>query len=234
MYANTLIRGEELVKVKQSVTVVIPTRNEEETIGLVLKDIPRNVVDEVIIVDSSEDGTLDIVRATEAKVIMEPREGYGRALQTGVENASSDVIVYIDGDYTYDPKEILDVVKPVLEDKCDVVLSSRFRGKMLPGSMSWTNKLGNLILSFVFNVLFFKKVSDTQSGLRAIRKELLKGLSYRDYGMSYVTEQLIKLVKRGARTGEVPVTYRRRIGKTKLRWSDGFRILKTILRGRLE
>ena len=234
MYANTLISGEELVKVKQSVTVVIPTRNEEEAIGLVLKDISRNVVDEVIIVDSSEDGTLDIIRATEAKVIRELREGYGRALQTGVENASSDVIVYIDGDYTYDSKEIFDVVKPVLEDKCDVVLGSRFRGKMLPGSMSWPNKLGNLILSFVFNVLFFKKVSDTQSGLRAIRKELLKGLSYRDYGMAYVTEQMIKLVKRSARTGEVPVTYRRRIGKTKLRWSDGFRILKTIIRGRFE
>lgn len=216
------------------VTVIIPTLNEASAIGKVLSEMPNELLDEVIVVDSSSDDTSRIAQGFGAKVILETRKGYGRALQTGIENARGEIVVYIDGDYTYDASEIVDVVKPILDGKCDAVLGSRLRGRMLPNSMSKLNKLGNLILSLVFDVLFFKRVSDTQSGFRAIKKSFLEGLSCRDYGMPYVIEQLIKLVKIGARVGEVPIKYRPRIGKTKLcAWTDGFKILKVILRERL-
>lgn len=217
-----------------SITVVIPTLNEEEAIGTVLVDVPKDVVDEVIIVDSSTDGTAKIAESLGANVIFVSKKGYGWALQTGVEKAKGEVVVYMDGDYTYDPKEIYDLVRPILNGKYDVVLGSRLRGRMFPGSMSFLNRFGNFVLSLIFSIVFFKGVSDTQCGFRAMRKSFLNGLSYVDYGMPYVTEQLAKLIRRGARIGNVPVTYRPRIGTTKLcAWTDGFKILKCILRERL-
>jgi len=216
-----------------SVTVIIPTLDEEEAIGKVLGDIPKGIIDEVIVVDSSSDGTAKIAESFGAKVILESRMEYGRALQSGVEKAEGEVIVYIDGDYSYDPRDIPRVVQPILSGKFDVVLGNRFKGVMLPGSMSFHNRFGNLVISIVFSVLLLRRVGDTQCGLRAIRKRILDGFSYHDYGMPYVTEQLIKLVRRGARVGIMPVNYRPRIGKTKLRaWADGFEILKVILRER--
>jgi glycosyltransferase involved in cell wall biosynthesis len=159
------------------------------------------------------------------------RKGYGRALQTGIENAPGDIVVYMDGDFTYDPSDISQIVEPILSGKCDVVLGNRLNGRMYPGAMSLLNRVGNILLSLIFSLVFLRGVKDTQCGLRAIRKRFLDGLSYRDYGMPYVTEQLIKLVKRGARIGNVPIAYRPRIGETKLcAWTDGFRILKVILR----
>ena len=214
------------------VTVIIPTLNEEQAIGKVLEDMPLEAVDEVLVVDSSKDKTAEVAKSLGAKVIHQPKEGTGRAIQTGIENAKGEIVVYIDGDYTYDPREIPEVVLPILKGECDVVLGDRF-GKMLPGSMDRLNKFGNRLLTSILNILFIKKVGDTQSGLRAARRRLLLGLSYHDYGAPYLTEQLIKLVKNGARIQDVPITYRPRIGNSKLRpWSDGFKILKTILRGR--
>jgi len=225
---------EEIEFKEMKVSVIIPTLNEEEAIGKVLRDMPKEVVNEIIVVDSSTDDTAEIAESFGANVILVPKKGYGRALQTGVEKARGEVIVYMDGDCTYDPKEVYDLVQPILNDGYDVVVGSRLRGRMLPGSMRFLNRFGNFVLSLIFSVLFFKGVSDTQCGFRAIRKGFLDGFSYVDYGMPYVTEQLVKLIRRGARIGNVPVTYRPRIGTTKLcAWTDGFIILKCILRERL-
>jgi len=216
-----------------SISLVIPTLNEEKAIGKVLAEIPRHIVDEVIIVDSSTDNTPKIAEEMEAKVIRELRKGYGRALQTGIENAMGDVIVYMDGDHSYNPQEISKMVESILNGEHDIVLGSRISRKMLPKSMNFLNKFGNLALSLIFDLFFLKKVKDTQSGFRAVKKASLKNLTYRDYGMPYVTEQLIKLAKRGVRIGEVPITYRPRIGETKLcAWTDGFKILKCMFKGR--
>ena len=212
------------------VSLIIPTLNEEEAIVKVLKDVPP-VVNEVIIVDSSNDDTSKLAQSFGVEIVHEERLGYGRALQTGIEKASGDIIVYMDGDCTYNPKEISCIVQPIIEGTYDVVLGSRLKGKMLHGSMNRLNKIGNLVLSLVFNALFFKRISDTQTGFRAVKRPLLNGLSYRDYGMSYATEQLVQLVKMNIRISEVPITYHPRIGKTKLHpLPDGFKILKVILR----
>jgi glycosyltransferase involved in cell wall biosynthesis len=216
------------------VTIIIPTLNEASAIGIVLSEMPRGLLDKVIVVDSSSDDTPKIAQSFGVKVIRENRRGYGRALQTGIEKADGDIIVYIDGDYTYDPLDIPRVVEPIIRGECDVVLGNRLGGWMCPGSMGFLNRFGNFVISLIFSILFFRRISDTQCGLRAIRKRFLEGLTYSDYGMTYVTEQLIKLIKRGAKTGNVPVKYRPRIGKTKLcAWTDGFKILKVIIRERL-
>jgi glycosyltransferase involved in cell wall biosynthesis len=213
------------------VNVIIPTLNEASAIGRVLREMPNEFLHGVIVVDSSTDDTPEVARSFGVKVVQEMRKGYGRALQTGIENAPGDIVVYMDGDFTYDPSDISQIVEPILSGKCDVVLGNRLNGRMYPGAMSLLNRVGNILLSLIFSLVFLRGVKDTQCGLRAIRKRFLDGLSYRDYGMPYVTEQLIKLVKRGARIGNVPIAYRLRIGETKLcAWTDGFRILKVILR----
>lgn len=190
-----------------------------------------NTVDEIIVVDSSTDATPKIAEGFKAKVVFEPRKGYGRALQSGIEKASGDIIVYIDGDYTYDSRDIPRIIEPVSNGKCDVALGNRLNNKMQNGAMTLPNRFGNTLISLIFSLFFFRKVDDTQCGLRAIRKQFLKDLSYRNYGMPYVTEQLIKLIRKGAKTVNIPIAYRPRIGTTKLcGWTDGFKILRVIFR----
>jgi glycosyltransferase involved in cell wall biosynthesis len=214
------------------VSVIIPTLNEEDAIGKVLAEVQTvKVVDEVIVVDSSTDATSKIAESFGAKVIFESKEGYGRALQSGMNKAGGDVVVYIDGDYTYDSKDISRIVGPILSGKYDVVLGNRLNKRMQNGAMNLLNRFGNTLISLIFSLIFFRKLDDTQCGLRAIRKRFLQEFSYENYGMPYVTEQLIKLVKKGARIGNVAVTYRPRIGTTKLcSWTDGFKILRVIFR----
>jgi len=216
------------------VSVIVPTLNEENAIDKVLNDMPRDKIDEIIVVDSSTDSTPKIAESLGAKVVFESRSGYGRALQSGVEKADGEVVVYIDGDHTYDPNDIPKIVEPILSKKYDVVLGNRLNGMIFPGSMDLVNRFGNFVLSLIFSIVFLRRVNDTQCGLRAFRKRVLDGFSCRDYGMPYVTEQLIAIVKNGAKVGNVPVKYRPRIGTTKLcTWTDGFKILKVILKGRL-
>jgi len=215
------------------ISVIVPTLNEEKAIRKVLSDMPLGSFNEIIVVDSSTDGTAKIAESLGAKVVFEWRKGYGRALQSGVEKALGDIVVYVDGDYTYDPRDIPHILEPIISDKCDVVLGNRLNSKMQHGAMNLLNRVGNAVISLIFSLVFLKRVIDTQCGLRAIRKRFLDGLSYRNYEMPYATEQLIKLVKKGARINNISVTYRPRIGTTKLcAWSDGFKILKVILRER--
>lgn len=216
------------------ISVIVPTLDEEVGIGQVLRDIPRSIVNELIVVDGSTDSTAKIAKSFGARIVPEWRRGYGRALQSGIEKSVGDVLVYIDGDCSYDSRDISRVVEPILNDECDVVLGNRFNGEMQPGAMPLLNRIGNLTLSLVFSIFFDRGVPDTQCGLRAVRKQLLNSNHYNDYGMPYVTEQLINLVKQHARIGSVSVTYRPRVGRAKLSvWTDGFKILKVLLRERL-
>ena len=213
------------------VTFIIPTLNEQGGIGKVLKRIPREITKEIIVVDSSNDGTAEIARRHGARVIREDRRGYGRALQTGIDNATGDIIVYVDADVTYDPLEVPRLVNPILRDELDVVLGTRFRGNSEPHAMRPLNKIGNIFLSSAFSLVFQTRISDSQCGMRAIRRTLLEDMRCSELGMPYVTEQLIRLVEKGARIGEVPISYRRRVGETKLvPWKDGMKILRSILK----
>lgn len=212
-------------------TIIIPALNERAGIGKVLSRIPRGIVKEIIVVDSSNDGTGEIARNHGARVIREDRKGYGRALQTGIDNATGKIVAYIDADVTYDPQELPRLIDPILRGQFDVVLGSRLNGDLGPGAMKPLNRVGNSLISLAFSLVCQKRISDSQCGARAIRKALLEDLYCEEEGMPYVTEQLLKLAKKGARIGEAPISYRRRVGETKLvPWKDGLQILRTIFK----
>ncbi len=223
--------GETLQTETLKISLIIPTLNEEKSIEKVLENVPREIVDEVIVVDSSVDNTANISKRYGAIVIHEPPEGYGSALQAGLNIAMGNIIVYMDGDYTYDPQEIRILVKPIFEGRCNVVLGNRLRNKKCSRSMSVLNRIGNNVISLIFSFLFLKRIHDTQTGFRAIKTSFLAGLKCRESGMPYATEQLIKLLKRGALVCEVPITYRPRLyGNSKLKpLKDGLKITKTML-----
>jgi glycosyltransferase involved in cell wall biosynthesis len=218
--------------INDRVSVIIPTLNEEGSIRGVLSAIPRQVVDEVIVVDGSFDMTGKIAQEFGAKVIYEPRKGYGRAIQTAIENALGEIVVYIDGDSTYDPSEITKLIEPVRSGELDVVLGNRLEPKR-HASMHFVNRIGNRFLSAIFRLIFRVNTSDTQCGLRAIRRSAVLDHRCRNFGMAYVTEQLAYLIKLGYRIGEVPVSYGPRAGRSKLHWlRDGSSILWTMLKER--
>jgi glycosyltransferase involved in cell wall biosynthesis len=211
------------------ISVIIPTKNEEEGISLVLKQLLAVNIDEIIVVDGSEDETATIAKKMGATIVIETRSGYGRALQTGIEKAKGEIIVYIDGDYTYDPSDIHKLIEPIIKGEADVVLGNRFRGKIEKGSMKTLNIIGNKLLSKILSLLYSKQINDTQTGFRAFRKELVHKFTYSNYGMPYVTEQLLKFIKNGAMIKEISISYKKRIGKSKLSpLRDGFKILTTI------
>ncbi len=116
------------------VSVIIPTHNEAQAIGRVLADLPSNVVTEIIVVDSnSTDGTPDLARKMGARVIQEPRRGYGRACLTGLANTQNpDVVVFLDGDYSDRPSELPIILAPIIEGRADITLGSRFGGQKQP------------------------------------------------------------------------------------------------------
>jgi len=209
--------------------------NEEDGIGTVLSRIPYDLVDEILVVDKSSDRTPEIAEEFGATVVREPRKGYGRALQTGIENSHGDIIVYIDGDSTYDPSEISKIIEPIQERAYDVVIGNRLEERHNRTNMPFQNRVGNWILSRLFGLLFHVGVGDTQCGLRGLLRSPLLNYEYQNYGMAYVTEQLTKLVMSGLRVGEVSISYKRRTGRSKLRrFRDGFQIVWTILIKRYE
>jgi glycosyltransferase involved in cell wall biosynthesis len=212
------------------VSVLIPTLNEEDGISKVLPSIPRELIDEVLVVDSSSDRTAQIAEQLGAKVIRERRTGYGRAIHTAIENASGEILVYIDGDFTYDPTEIPRLLEPVRQGRYDLAIGNRLKEHSNHASMPLLNRIGNRILSEIFAAIYRVSVSDTQCGLRVLRRSPLLEHPYHNYGMAYVTEQLIRQVRAGYRIAEIPVSYRPRLGKSKLRpFLDGVRILWTML-----
>jgi glycosyltransferase involved in cell wall biosynthesis len=216
--------------ISDRVSVIIPTLNEGESIRRVISAISREVADEVIVVDGSSDMTGRIAEKCGAKVIYEPRRGYGRALQTGIESAIGEIVVYIDGDRTYDSSEIAKVIQPIRSGEFDAVVGNRLKEAKSSASMRFVNRFGNHFLSVIFRLIFHVDVGDTQCGLRAVRRSAVLNHEYRNLGMAYVTEQLATLVKLGYRIGQVPVSYAKRIGKSKLHpLRDGLRILWTML-----
>jgi len=208
--------------------------NEEKTIHKVISDIPQSLVDEIVVVDSLLDNTPLIAEKMGCRVIKEEKKGYGRALKVGIKNVKGNIIVYMDGDYTYDPKEISLLISPIINEKFDVVLGCRINGNLKPGSMSKINKVGNRLITSLFNILFSINLCDSQTGFRAFRRDRIKDIICKEDGMTFVTEQLIKLVKSGFRIKEVPVTYRIRDGKSKLNpLVDGLRITLTLIKERI-
>ena len=216
------------------ISVVIPTLNEEESIGQVLDKIPKDKKYEweIIIVDgNSKDRTQEIAEKKGAKVIIEKRKGYGRAYKTGFQHASGDIIVTMDGDDTYPAEDIPKLVEHLVKNNLDFISCERF-SKMKKGAMSITHKIGNMILTLATRILFGVKIKDSQSGMWIFRRSILEDLNLTSDGMPFSEELKIEAWRK-FRCEEVPIEYRERKGEVKLNtWKDGYKNLVFLIKKR--
>ena len=199
---------------KPWVSVVIPALNEEDPIADVVRAIPRNIIDEIIVVDNgSTDRTAERARTAGARVVHEPRRGYGRACRAGMQavSAQTEVLVFLDGDGSDCPGMIPRLLAPIMDGTYDFVIGSRIRGRREPGSMNVSQLLAGrgagLVLKFLYGVQF-----TDMCPFRAIRREALEKLGMREETYGWNLEMQIRAARAGMRILEVPVDHRRRAG----------------------
>jgi len=199
------------------VSVVIPTHNEAQSIGRVLADLPTELVTEVLVVDSnSTDGTPEIASKMGARVLHEPRRGYGRACLTGLAAASSpDVIVFLDGDYSDRPDELTLLLTPIFDGRADITLGSRLGKQNVHGALPWHAAFGNRVAAVLIRFLYGLRISDL-GPFRAGRADVLRGLDLQENTYGWAVEIILKGTLAGFRIVEVPVSYYPRIGKSKI------------------
>jgi glycosyltransferase involved in cell wall biosynthesis len=199
------------------VSVVIPTHNEAQSIGRVLADLPADIVTEVLVVDSnSTDGTPEIASKMGARVLNEPRRGYGRACLTGLASASSpDVVVFLDGDYSDRPDELPLLLAPIIDGGADITLGSRLGRQNVQGALPWHAAFGNRLAAGLIRFLYGLRISDL-GPFRAGRADVLRGLDLQENTYGWAVEIILKGALAGLRIVEVPVSYYPRIGQSKI------------------
>jgi len=199
------------------VSVIIPTHNEAQAIERVLADLPSDLTTEVIVVDSnSSDGTPEIAARMGARIVQEPRLGYGRACLTGLAQADSpDVVVFLDGDYSDRPSELPILLAPIVEGRADITLGSRLQGRRSAGALPWHQVLGNRLAAGLIRLLYGVKVSDL-GPFRAARADVLRALALEEATYGWAVEMIVKGAIAGFRIAEVSVSYYPRIGKSKI------------------
>lgn len=199
-------------------TVIIPALNEEGNIQALVRDVYAAADVEVIVVDNgSTDSTAREAKATGARVISEPRRGYGYACAAGVAAAqNADILTFMDGDHSFSPSDLPSLLGPILEDRADLVMGSRTLGTIEPGAMFPQQRFGNWLTSRLMNLLYGLSITDL-GPFRAIRRSLLMQLDMQEMTFGWPTEMIVKSARRGARIMEVPVSYRnRRFGESKI------------------
>lgn len=217
-------------------SIILPCLDEEASVGKVVDDawtaIERSGLrGEVIVVDNgSTDRSSAVAEEHGATVVHEPRRGYGSAYLRGLEEASGEFLVMADADGTYPVADLAPFLER-LRAGDDLVLGSRFRGKIHSGAMPWAHRwVGNPILTWILNVFFGVKVSDAHCGLRAIRRDALPVLQLQATGMEFASEMILKASKRNLRISDVPIEYFPRTGESKLKtFRDGWRHLRFML-----
>jgi glycosyltransferase involved in cell wall biosynthesis len=199
------------------VSVIIPTHNEAQSIALVLADLPSDLTTEVIVVDSnSNDGTPEIAAKMGARVVQEPRRGYGQACLTGLASANSpDVVVFLDGDYSDRPSELPILLAPITEGRADITLGSRLQGQRSAGALPWHQVFGNRLAAGLIRLLYGLKITDL-GPFRAGRAEVLHALALEETTYGWAVEMILKGTLAEYRVVEVPVSYHPRIGKSKI------------------
>lgn len=219
------------------VSVVLPCLNEARGVGScveraiqTLRDI--NVTGEVIVVDNgSTDGSGEIAARAGARVIVERRRGYGAAYLRGFQESRGQYFVMGDADGSYDFRDMARFIEPLVNDGFDMVIGTRLRGTILPGAMPWTHRwIGNPILSGVLKVFFHTTISDSHCGMRSFTRQAYERMHLRTTGMEFASEIVVNALRENFRIHEVPITYYRREGTSKLRGlSDAWRHFRFML-----
>ena len=218
----------------EMVSVIIPTLNEAGNIREALDTIDRELAfpKEIIVVDgNSTDGTLEIVKDSNCRLIIEPKRGYGIALRRGMQAAKGDVVIMVDGDGTYEFKHINRLLHRMMETDAELCMATRMYDPNK--AMGLFNFVGNKIITFCFNMLYKQNLSDSQSGFRAISHSAIEKVDFRETDMAFATEMLVRFAKKGFKMVEFSSTYKnRKYGKTKLRrFSSGIEIFTAMLKG---
>ena len=199
------------------ISIIIPAYNEESSIGLVLDALPQEKLHEIIVVDNgSTDATARVAQEHGARVVKEPRKGYGSACLKGIDELDApDIVVFIDGDFSDFPEEIVLLIGPIETGEKDFVLGSRM---ILPKSqlaLLPQARYGNRLAVFLIK-LFFKHEFTDLGPFRAIRYSSLMSIGMKDIDFGWTVEMQIKAVRNGLRIQEVPVNYRKRVGISKI------------------
>ena len=223
------------------VHVIIPAFNEERSIAKVIEEIPRDLVSEIIVVNNaSRDDTAARARHAGATVVDEPARGYGTACLTGIaycknQSPRPDIIVFLDGDHSDYPEEMAALIKPIVEQQCDLVIGSRSLGNRQAGSMTVQQIFGNWLATSLLKLFFNAEFTDL-GPFRAIRFSSLMDLNMQDKNYGWTVEMQVKAARQGLRFVEVPVQYRRRIGVSKVSGTvkgtimAGYKILYTLFK----
>ncbi len=217
----------------KNVTFLLPAYNEERSIGTMLKQVSEYPKSKVIVVDNnSDDKTAEIAKKKGAIVLQENKQGKAHAIKRGFEHIKTNFVVMLDADNTYDPHDAKKLLKPLMEDKADVVLGSRILGKREKGSISHFNLIGNYLLSF-FASLLFSNVSDVCTGYWAFKKNVIEQFLHEGIdsdGFDLEVEMFSKISQNNFRVIEIPILYKKRSDSPKLNSvNDGSKILKKML-----
>jgi glycosyltransferase involved in cell wall biosynthesis len=200
------------------ITVIIPALNEAGNIRRLVAEVRATAPVQVIVVDNgSTDATTAEARLAGAVVVGEPRRGYGYACAAGVAAASpAQIVVFLDGDYSFLPAELPQLLAPLLNGEADLVLGSRYRGYIAPGAMPLPQRFGNWLVARLMKVLYGLAITDL-GPYRAIRRSLLLSLDMHEMTFGWPAEMIIKAARRQVRIVEVPVSYHnRRAGRSKV------------------
>ena len=199
------------------IALIVPALNEAAAIGEVLRAVPAGSVDAVVVVDNgSTDGTGDVARAHGARVVRAERRGYGSACLAGLHAASGfDIVAYLDGDRSDDPRDLPRVLAPIVADRADLVLGSRLGGGIQPGALPAHQRAGNRVATMLLRLLYGLRLQDLGS-FRAIRRERLLALGMAHPTSGWPVEMVVKAARRGYRIAEVPIRYHPRIGVSKV------------------
>ena len=225
------------------IDVIIPAFNEEKSIGLVLADIPNSIIRNVIVCNNgSSDKTKQVALDMNAIVVDQPQKGYGNACLKGLEYIANqndqplpDIIVFLDGDYSDHPEELPDMIRPILEDDYDLVIGSRAKGSMEEGAMMPQQIFGNWLAVCLIR-LFYSYTFTDLGPFRAIKYSKLISLQMSDKNFGWTVEMQVKAAQQKLKCIEVPVTYRRRLGVSKVSGTmkgtflAGYKILWTIFK----
>lgn len=231
----------DLQPLRPVIHVIIPAFNEELSIEKVLAEIPRDLIIETIVVNNaSTDRTAEVAARSGATVLHEPRPGYGHACLKGIEYCKErsphpDIVVFLDGDYSDFPEETMTIVRPILDNKADLVIGSRTLGSRQKGSMTVQQIFGNWLATTLLKLFFSVKFTDL-GPFRAIRFSSLLELNMKDTDYGWTVEMQVKSAKKKLRSMEVPVRYRKRIGVSKVSGTvkgtimAGYKIIFTLFR----